>query len=77
VLLQTKKLWLDRLQREKKAFEGSSAPIPFPKAPKKLVIEYPFSSSPLLQEQVGASMLAFKSRISDANLKGSSGCGLG
>ena len=55
MLLQTKKLWLDRLQREKKALEGSSAPIPFPKAPKKLVIEYAFSSSPLLQEQVSAS----------------------
>ena len=49
--MQTKKLWIDRLQREKKSIEGSSLPVPCAVPPKKLSISYPFSSSPLLQEQ--------------------------
>ena len=52
--LQTKKLWIDRLQRDKKALEGSALPTPSPKPPKTLSISYPFSSSPILQEQVAA-----------------------
>ena len=52
--LQTKKLWIDRLQRDKKALEGSALPSPSPKPPKTLSISYPFSSSPILQEQVAA-----------------------
>ena len=51
-LLQTKKLWIDRLQREKKSLEQSSLPVPFAKPPSRICISYPFSSSPLLQEQV-------------------------
>lgn len=51
-LLQTKKLWIDRLQRGKKYVENSQQPVPFAKPPRKLSISYSFSSSPLLQEQV-------------------------
>ncbi len=51
-LLQTKKLWIDRLQREKKSREKSALPVPVAKPPNRLSISYPFSSSPLLQEQV-------------------------
>ncbi len=55
LLLQTKKLWIDRLQREKKSLEKSALPVPVAKAPNRLSISYPFSSSPLLQEQVPSS----------------------
>ncbi|CAL8466765.1 g6301 [Coccomyxa elongata] len=48
---QTKKLWIDRLNREKALVEGSPLPTPTPKPPQRLSISYPFATSPLLQEQ--------------------------
>jgi hypothetical protein len=51
-LQQTKKLWIDRLNREKKLVESSPLSTPKPKPPQRLSISYPFSTSPLLQEQV-------------------------
>ncbi|KAK9916242.1 hypothetical protein WJX75_000412 [Coccomyxa subellipsoidea] len=48
---QTKKLWIDRLNREKKLVESSPLSTPKPKPPQRLSISYPFSTSPLLQEQ--------------------------
>ena len=52
VYVQTKALWIDRLKKEKSKLEGSPLPEVVSKAPTRLSVAYPFSSSPLLQEQV-------------------------
>lgn len=49
---QTKKLWIDRLNRENALVESSPLPTPTSKPPQRLRISYPFGTSPLLQEQV-------------------------
>lgn len=53
-MLQTKALWMERLRREKARLgvEGSPLAEVVSKAPKRLIVSYPFSTSPLLQEQV-------------------------
>ena len=55
-MLQTKALWMERLRREKARLGVDGSPLPevVSKAPKRLAVSYPFSTSPLLQEQVWA-----------------------
>ena len=52
--LQTKALWMERLRKEKARLDVEGSPLPevVSKAPKRLSVSYPFSTSPLLQEQV-------------------------
>ena len=49
----TKKLWLARLLREKTA--DANAPLPQPKEKEPVIsrVKYPFSSDPVLKEEVG------------------------
>jgi hypothetical protein len=56
---QTKMLWVERLKREEALVEGSPLPEPKPKAPRTLSVSYPFSTRPLLQDQVGGILTLF------------------
>jgi len=48
----TKRVWLERLLREKRGDAGSRLPEPREKAPVLSTVSYPFSSDPVLQEEV-------------------------
>ncbi len=48
----TKRLWLERLLREKRGDAGSRPPEPREKAPVLTTVSYPFSTDPVLQEEV-------------------------
>ena len=48
----TKRLWLERLLREKRGDAGSRLPEPREKAPVLTTVSYPFSTDPVLQEEV-------------------------
>ena len=55
----TKRLWLARLQREERMGAGSRLPEPREKAPVLSTVSYPFSTDPVLKEEVHPLQMVF------------------
>jgi hypothetical protein len=64
----TKRLWLERLLREKRGDAGSRLPEPREKAPVLTTVSYPFSTDPVLQEEVRSKLPDLSECVPSAHL---------